>query len=81
MGKVIECFPQSQMGFLSFFLLSASHSINQTSGAETQVRVERMEKLQTDLDTLNFQDSTLGQQMEQFQQAVSRAKDELEKMM
>uniref|UniRef100_A0A4W5L3A9 Si:dkey-119f1.1 n=1 Tax=Hucho hucho TaxID=62062 RepID=A0A4W5L3A9_9TELE len=56
-------------------------SISQTSGAETQVRVERMEKLQTDLDTLNFQDSTLGQQMEQFQQAVSRAKDELEKMM
>uniref|UniRef100_A0A8C8HVI9 RecF/RecN/SMC N-terminal domain-containing protein n=1 Tax=Oncorhynchus tshawytscha TaxID=74940 RepID=A0A8C8HVI9_ONCTS len=55
-------------------------SISQTSGAETQVRVERMEKLQTDLDTLNFQDSTLGQQMEQFQQAVSRAKDELEKM-
>ncbi|XP_023856556.1 structural maintenance of chromosomes protein 6 isoform X2 [Salvelinus sp. IW2-2015] len=56
-------------------------SISQTSGAETQVRVERMEKLQTDLDTLNFQDSTLGQQMEQFQQAVSRAKDELDKMM
>lgn len=74
-------FTTDKWDFFPFFLLSASHSISQTSGAETQVRVERMEKLQTDLDTLNFQDSTLGQQMEQFQQAVSRAKDELEKMM
>uniref|UniRef100_A0A8C7RCV4 Structural maintenance of chromosomes protein 6 n=1 Tax=Oncorhynchus mykiss TaxID=8022 RepID=A0A8C7RCV4_ONCMY len=72
---------EAQSRSKAFNTAQVREHISQTSGAETQVRVERMEKLQTDLDTLNFQDSTLGQQMEQFQQAVSRAKDELEKMM
>uniref|UniRef100_A0A6Q2XCG7 Structural maintenance of chromosomes protein 6 n=1 Tax=Esox lucius TaxID=8010 RepID=A0A6Q2XCG7_ESOLU len=55
-------------------------SINQTSGAESQVRAEQMERLQRDLDALNFKDDTLGQQIEQFQSAVAQAKDELEKI-
>uniref|UniRef100_A0A6Q2ZKI1 Structural maintenance of chromosomes protein 6 n=1 Tax=Esox lucius TaxID=8010 RepID=A0A6Q2ZKI1_ESOLU len=47
-------------------------SINQTSGAESQVRAEQMERLQRDLDALNFKDDTLGQQIEQFQSAVAQ---------
>ncbi|XP_062323272.1 structural maintenance of chromosomes protein 6-like [Osmerus eperlanus] len=55
-------------------------SISETTGAESQLRAERIEKLQADLDTLSFQDSTLTQQVDQYQKAVDRAKDELGKM-
>lgn len=55
-------------------------SISQTSGAESQVRAERIESLVAELESLNHQDSTLGQQIDQYQQATARAKEELSKM-
>ncbi|KAM3871241.1 structural maintenance of chromosomes protein 6-like [Diretmus argenteus] len=55
-------------------------SISQTTGAESQARAEQMEQIQADLDNLAHQESTLRQQIDQYQQASSRAKDELGKM-
>lgn len=42
--------------------------------------MERIETLQAELDTLRHKDSTVAQQIEQFQQAVVRGKEELGKI-
>ncbi|MFT7810673.1 structural maintenance of chromosomes protein 6 [Arapaima gigas] len=55
-------------------------SIVQLTGAESQERAERFSKLQSELDALNHKDSTLTQQINQFQQVVARDKEELTKM-
>ncbi|KAL0967799.1 hypothetical protein UPYG_G00257070 [Umbra pygmaea] len=55
-------------------------SIRQTSGVETQVRVQNMERLQEELNGLNSLESTHSQQIDQFQSAVARSKEELDKM-
>ncbi|KAM6954066.1 structural maintenance of chromosomes protein 6 [Aplochiton taeniatus] len=55
-------------------------SISQTSGGESQVRTERMKSLVAELESLNHQDSTLGQQIGQYQQATARAAEELNKI-
>ncbi|KAM4633403.1 structural maintenance of chromosomes protein 6 [Polymixia lowei] len=54
--------------------------ISQTTGAESQAREQRIAHHQAELDDLTHQDSTLGQQIDQYQQASNRAKDELGKM-
>ncbi|XP_040016295.2 structural maintenance of chromosomes protein 6 [Gasterosteus aculeatus] len=55
-------------------------SISQTSGAESQARAERMEKIQAELESMSHQISTLGQQIDQYQHACNRAKEEQGKM-
>uniref|UniRef100_A0A672K115 Structural maintenance of chromosomes protein 6 n=1 Tax=Sinocyclocheilus grahami TaxID=75366 RepID=A0A672K115_SINGR len=56
------------------------HSISQTNSADTHARVEKMNHIQAELEQLHFQDSTLTQQIDQFKQACSTAKDRLGKM-
>ncbi|XP_058603859.1 structural maintenance of chromosomes protein 6-like [Onychostoma macrolepis] len=56
------------------------HSISQTNSADTHARVEKMNHIQAELEQLHFQDSTLAQQIDQFQQAGAAAKDRLGKM-
>ncbi|KAG1931921.1 structural maintenance of chromosomes protein 6 [Pimephales promelas] len=55
-------------------------SISQANSADTQSRVERMNHIQTELEDLSFQDSTLAQQIDQFKQACASAKERLGKM-
>ncbi|KAM4528937.1 structural maintenance of chromosomes protein 6 isoform 1-T2 [Fundulus diaphanus] len=55
-------------------------NISQTTGAESQARAKHMEQIETELQNLNLQISTLGQQIDQFQHACSRAKEEQGKM-
>ncbi|XP_034555608.1 structural maintenance of chromosomes protein 6 [Notolabrus celidotus] len=55
-------------------------SINQTTGAESQARTERMEQIQAELEDLSHHVSTLGVQIDQYQNACSRAKEEQGKM-
>lgn len=65
------------------FLLSHSHrmcSISQATGAESQAKAARVVELQTELENLTHQISTLGQQIEQYEHASSRAKEEQAKM-
>ncbi|XP_074541854.1 structural maintenance of chromosomes protein 6 [Halichoeres trimaculatus] len=50
--------------------------ISQTTGAESQARLERMEAIQAELEHLNHHISTLSQQIEQYQNACSHAKEE-----
>ncbi|XP_059213121.1 structural maintenance of chromosomes protein 6-like [Centropristis striata] len=51
-------------------------NISQISGAESQARTERMEKIQTELESMRDKISTLGQQIDQYQHACVRAKEE-----
>ncbi|TKS76150.1 Structural maintenance of chromosomes protein 6 [Collichthys lucidus] len=55
-------------------------SISQTTGVESQARTERMGQIQTELENLTHQISTLGQQIDQYQHACTRAKEEQGKM-
>ncbi|XP_053192459.1 structural maintenance of chromosomes protein 6-like [Scomber japonicus] len=55
-------------------------SISQTSGSENQARKERMQQIQTELDKLRHHISTFGQQIDQYQHACHRAKEEQGKM-
>uniref|UniRef100_A0A3Q2Q5H1 Si:dkey-119f1.1 n=1 Tax=Fundulus heteroclitus TaxID=8078 RepID=A0A3Q2Q5H1_FUNHE len=55
-------------------------NITQTTGAESQARAKHMEQIETELENLNLQISTLGQQIDQFQHACRRAKEEQGKM-
>lgn len=65
---------------LLHFLLFYASSISQTSGAESQAKTERMEQIQAELENMIHQISTLGQQIDQYQHACSRAKEEQGKM-
>ncbi|XP_068433413.1 structural maintenance of chromosomes protein 6-like [Clinocottus analis] len=55
-------------------------SISQTSGAESQAKTERMEQIQAELEKMVHQIATLGQQIDQYQHACNRAKEEQGKM-
>ncbi|CAJ1078421.1 structural maintenance of chromosomes protein 6 [Xyrichtys novacula] len=55
-------------------------NISQTTGAESQARTERMEKIQVELESLSHQISTLSQQIDQYQNACSRAREEQGRM-
>ncbi|CAL9694223.1 unnamed protein product [Knipowitschia caucasica] len=55
-------------------------SISQTTGAESQARMEQMQQMETHLDNLKHHISTLGQQIDQYQHACNRAKEEQAKM-
>ncbi|XP_029352110.1 structural maintenance of chromosomes protein 6 [Echeneis naucrates] len=55
-------------------------SISQKTGAESQARKERMEQIQAELEGLRHHISTLGQQIDQYQHACNRAKEEQGKM-
>lgn len=55
-------------------------SISQTTGVESQARVERVEQIEAELEHLQHQISTLGQQIDQYQHACGRAKEEQGKM-
>uniref|UniRef100_A0A4W6DDM7 Structural maintenance of chromosomes protein 6 n=1 Tax=Lates calcarifer TaxID=8187 RepID=A0A4W6DDM7_LATCA len=61
-------------------LKSSEVSISQTTGAESQARTQRMEQIQAELEKLKHHISTLGQQIDQYQHACSRAKEEQGKM-
>uniref|UniRef100_A0A7N8YBV2 Structural maintenance of chromosomes protein 6 n=1 Tax=Mastacembelus armatus TaxID=205130 RepID=A0A7N8YBV2_9TELE len=52
--------------------------ISQTTGADSQARTERMEQIKAELENLNQKISTLGQQIDQYQHACGRAKEERE---
>uniref|UniRef100_A0A669F9V5 Structural maintenance of chromosomes protein 6 n=1 Tax=Oreochromis niloticus TaxID=8128 RepID=A0A669F9V5_ORENI len=47
-------------------------SISQKTGAESKARAERIEQIQTELENLKHQISTLGQQIDQYHHAISR---------
>ncbi|XP_069552674.1 structural maintenance of chromosomes protein 6 [Brachyistius frenatus] len=51
-------------------------SISQTTGAESQARAARVEKIQTELENLAHQISTHSQQIDQYERASSRATEE-----
>ncbi|XP_041951260.1 structural maintenance of chromosomes protein 6 isoform X1 [Alosa sapidissima] len=55
-------------------------SISTASAADSQAREARLAGLQLELEDLAHRDSTLTQQLDQFQQAVAAAKDNLDKM-
>uniref|UniRef100_A0A669F717 Structural maintenance of chromosomes protein 6 n=1 Tax=Oreochromis niloticus TaxID=8128 RepID=A0A669F717_ORENI len=55
-------------------------NISQKTGAESKARAERIEQIQTELENLKHQISTLGQQIDQYHHAISRAKEEQGKM-
>ncbi|XP_047244065.1 structural maintenance of chromosomes protein 6-like isoform X2 [Girardinichthys multiradiatus] len=65
---------------LSSRIKDLTHSISQTTGAESQARADRMKQIQTELENLDLQIPTLGQQIHQFQHANSRVKEEQGKM-
>uniref|UniRef100_A0A3Q1G185 Structural maintenance of chromosomes protein 6 n=2 Tax=Acanthochromis polyacanthus TaxID=80966 RepID=A0A3Q1G185_9TELE len=51
-------------------------SISQTTGAESQARAARVEQIQAELENLRHQISTLGQQIDQYEHASTRATEE-----
>ena len=55
-------------------------SISQASAADSQASAARIAGLQLELEDLGHRDSTLAQQLDQFQQAITTAKDNLDKM-
>lgn len=55
-------------------------SISHTTATERQARAERIEKIQAELEQQGHQISTLGQQVDQYQHACSRAKEEQDKL-
>lgn len=59
---------------------SSLSSISQTNSADTHARVEKLNHIQAELEELRFQDSTLAQQIDQFQQACAADKDKLGRM-
>ncbi|XP_054595892.2 structural maintenance of chromosomes protein 6 [Nothobranchius furzeri] len=65
---------------LSSRLKDLSLSISQTVDAEGQLRTERVAQIQTELDNLEHQSSTLSQQIDQYQHSCSRMKEEQGKM-
>uniref|UniRef100_A0A3B4A2C9 RecF/RecN/SMC N-terminal domain-containing protein n=1 Tax=Periophthalmus magnuspinnatus TaxID=409849 RepID=A0A3B4A2C9_9GOBI len=54
--------------------------ISQTTGAESQARMEKIQQIKTEIENLRHQISTLGQQIDQYQHACGRAKEEQAKM-
>lgn len=54
-------------------------SISQASAADSQAREARIAGLQIELEDLNHRDSTLSQQVEQFQQAIASHKESLDR--
>uniref|UniRef100_A0A3B1JUU8 Structural maintenance of chromosomes protein 6 n=1 Tax=Astyanax mexicanus TaxID=7994 RepID=A0A3B1JUU8_ASTMX len=65
---------------LLIYGFSLSLSITQSSAADSQARVQQMDHLQSELDALIFQETTLAQQIDQFQQACTSSKDNLSRM-
>uniref|UniRef100_UPI0037E8A562 structural maintenance of chromosomes protein 6 n=1 Tax=Semicossyphus pulcher TaxID=241346 RepID=UPI0037E8A562 len=55
-------------------------SISQTTGAESQARMDRMEQIQAELENHTHHISTLGQQIDQYEHACGRAKEEQGRM-
>uniref|UniRef100_A0A8D0DD24 Si:dkey-119f1.1 n=1 Tax=Sander lucioperca TaxID=283035 RepID=A0A8D0DD24_SANLU len=55
-------------------------SISQITGAESQAKTERMEQIQAELENMRQKSATLGQQIDQYEHACSRAKEEQGKM-
>ena len=55
-------------------------SISKSNEEESQARARLIEKHEAQLETLRHKDSTLGQQMDQYQQAITVTKEELGKM-
>uniref|UniRef100_A0A669BWC5 Structural maintenance of chromosomes protein 6 n=1 Tax=Oreochromis niloticus TaxID=8128 RepID=A0A669BWC5_ORENI len=47
-------------------------SISQKTGAESKARAERIEQIQTELENLKHQISTLGQQIDQYHHAIKQ---------
>uniref|UniRef100_A0A8C5HMZ4 Structural maintenance of chromosomes protein 6 n=1 Tax=Gouania willdenowi TaxID=441366 RepID=A0A8C5HMZ4_GOUWI len=56
------------------------YDITLALGTESQDRANRVNQIQTDLENLRHQISTLGQQIDQYEHAISRAKEEQGKM-
>ncbi|KAG7244154.1 hypothetical protein INR49_004227 [Caranx melampygus] len=55
-------------------------SITQSTGTESRARMQRMEQIESELESLNHQISTLGQQIDQYKHACGRAREEKGKM-
>ncbi|KAG9334110.1 hypothetical protein JZ751_009145 [Albula glossodonta] len=53
------------------------HSISLSGAADAQERTQHIGSLQDELQSLGHQDATLSQQIEQFQRAVDRGREEL----
>uniref|UniRef100_A0A671XD19 Structural maintenance of chromosomes protein 6 n=1 Tax=Sparus aurata TaxID=8175 RepID=A0A671XD19_SPAAU len=60
--------------------VSVQKIISQTTGVESQARMEQIQRIQAELESLTHHISTLGQQIDQYQHACSRAKEEQGKM-
>lgn len=55
-------------------------SISQSNAADSQARMTHISRIKAELERLEFQESTLAQQIDQFQQACTSAKDKLSRM-
>lgn len=55
-------------------------SISQATGAESQARTERLQEIESELENLKHRISTLGQQIDQYQHACNRTREEQARM-
>ncbi|XP_034044240.1 LOW QUALITY PROTEIN: structural maintenance of chromosomes protein 6-like [Thalassophryne amazonica] len=55
-------------------------SISQIAGAESQARIERMQQIESEIENLRHHIATQGQQIDQYQNACNRGKEEYGKM-
>uniref|UniRef100_A0A8C5HJI8 Structural maintenance of chromosomes protein 6 n=1 Tax=Gouania willdenowi TaxID=441366 RepID=A0A8C5HJI8_GOUWI len=78
--SLILCYISASIMLLFSFFPSLFLSISQALGTESQDRANRVNQIQTDLENLRHQISTLGQQIDQYEHAISRAKEEQGKM-
>uniref|UniRef100_A0A8C5HKP6 Structural maintenance of chromosomes protein 6 n=1 Tax=Gouania willdenowi TaxID=441366 RepID=A0A8C5HKP6_GOUWI len=76
--SLILCYISASIMLLFSFFPSLFLSISQALGTESQDRANRVNQIQTDLENLRHQISTLGQQIDQYEHAISRAKEEKE---
>lgn len=65
---------------LSARINDLKQSISQTTGAESQARIERVQEIENNLETVSHHISTLGQQIDQYQRACNRTREEQARM-
>lgn len=62
------------------FYIFVCCSISQATGAESQARIERIQEIESELENMSHHISTLGQQIEQYQHACNRTREEQARM-
>ncbi|XP_054617477.1 structural maintenance of chromosomes protein 6-like isoform X2 [Dunckerocampus dactyliophorus] len=67
---------QKDKAQLSSRINDLKQSITQITGSESKAKAERMQQIHTDLEDLTHQITTLDQQIDQYQHASNRAKED-----